>query len=126
QFTPRFTPSDTYSNNSTADVNQNRSTFISPLISNQLSFNRAFDKHTISAVAVIEKQTSTFTNTGGAGETALTDYLEVLSGLENPAIQGGKTEYALISYLGRINYDYAGKYLFSVSVRRDGGSRFGT
>lgn len=126
QFTPRFQPSDTYSNNPTADVNQNRSTLISPLISNQLSFNRTFDKHTINAVAVIEKQTSSFSNTGGAGETDLTDYLEVLSGLENPAIQGSKTEYALISYLGRINYDYAGKYLFSASVRRDGGSRFGT
>lgn len=34
-------------------------------------------------------------------------------------------EWAMISYLGRINYDYAGKYLLSVSLRRDGHSRFG-
>lgn len=31
----------------------------------------------------------------------------------------------LISYYGRLQYDYAGKYLFSASMRRDGSSRFG-
>jgi hypothetical protein len=36
-----------------------------------------------------------------------------------------RSEYALISYLGRVNYDYKGKYLLSASIRRDGGSRFG-
>lgn len=34
-------------------------------------------------------------------------------------------EWALISYLGRLNYDYKRKYLFSVAFRRDGSSRFG-
>ncbi len=29
------------------------------------------------------------------------------------------------SYFGRINYDYAGKYLFTGSIRRDGSSQFG-
>lgn len=126
QFTPRYAPSDTYHLNPTADINQTRSQYISPLISNQLSFDKTFGKHTLGAIAVIERQTSTFATTGGAGETALTDDLEVLSGLENPAITGTKSEYALISYLGRVNYDYNGKYLFAASVRRDGGSRFGT
>ena len=31
----------------------------------------------------------------------------------------------MISYLARANYDYMGKYLLSVSFRRDGCSRFG-
>ena len=33
--------------------------------------------------------------------------------------------YTLISYLGRVNYSYAGKYLVTASVRRDGSSKFG-
>lgn len=32
--------------------------------------------------------------------------------------------WALLSYLGRINYTLMDKYLFSVSVRRDGSSKF--
>ncbi|GAB3929609.1 SusC/RagA family TonB-linked outer membrane protein [Mucilaginibacter myungsuensis] len=31
-----------------------------------------------------------------------------------------------ISYFGRVNYDYKGRYLASVSARRDGSSNFGT
>lgn len=34
-------------------------------------------------------------------------------------------EWALMSYYGRMNYDYKNKYLLSASLRRDGSSRFG-
>jgi len=37
----------------------------------------------------------------------------------------GAEESALLSVFGRINYDYANKYLLSVTMRRDGSSRFG-
>lgn len=43
-------------------------------------------------------------------------------------IDGGfsaKKEWALLSYLGRVAYDYKGTYLFSASLRSDGASRFG-
>lgn len=32
--------------------------------------------------------------------------------------------WGIVSFIGRANYDYAGKYLFSVSARYDGSSRF--
>lgn len=32
---------------------------------------------------------------------------------------------AMLSYLGRVNYNYAGKYYLTLSFRRDGSSRFG-
>lgn len=34
-------------------------------------------------------------------------------------------EWSMISYLGRINYSYKGRYLLGASIRRDGSSRFG-
>ncbi len=37
---------------------------------------------------------------------------------------GGQSEYALLGFFGRINYDYKGRYLFEVSGRYDGTSRF--
>jgi len=39
-------------------------------------------------------------------------------------LNGGRTEWALQSYFARVNYDYLGKYLFSVSYRADGSSKF--
>src|SRR5690606_20524272 len=35
------------------------------------------------------------------------------------------SERALLSFFGRINYSYAGKYLTSFTLRHDGSSRFG-
>ena len=37
---------------------------------------------------------------------------------------GGQSEYALLGFFGRINYDYKGKYLLELSGRYDGTSRF--
>lgn len=40
-------------------------------------------------------------------------------------VDGSQKEYALAGFFGRMNYDYAGRYLFEVSGRYDGSSRFG-
>jgi TonB-linked SusC/RagA family outer membrane protein len=42
------------------------------------------------------------------------------------AIGGNETEWALFSYMARINYDYQNKYLLTATIRRDGSSRFGS
>lgn len=39
-------------------------------------------------------------------------------------VGGGQYEYALMGYFGRINYDYKGRYLFELSGRYDGTSRW--
>lgn len=39
-------------------------------------------------------------------------------------VAGGQNEYALMGFFGRLNYDYKGRYLFEVSGRYDGTSRF--
>ena len=45
-------------------------------------------------------------------------------GVKEFMASGGQSEYALLGFFGRINYDYKGKYLFEVSGRYDGTSRF--
>jgi len=37
----------------------------------------------------------------------------------------GRQSYGIISYFGRVNYDYQGKYLLLLNARYDGSSRFG-
>jgi TonB-linked SusC/RagA family outer membrane protein len=39
---------------------------------------------------------------------------------------GSASEWAMLGYLGRLNYSYESKYLMSASIRRDGSSKFGT
>ncbi|HYG19034.1 MAG TPA: SusC/RagA family TonB-linked outer membrane protein, partial [Ohtaekwangia sp.] len=39
---------------------------------------------------------------------------------------GSRSEYALLSQFGRLNYNFKEKYLFSATIRRDGSSNFGT
>ena len=46
-----------------------------------------------------------------------------LGSAENIIADSGLTEWTLSSFMGRINYDIAGKYLFQASLRADGSSR---
>ncbi len=39
---------------------------------------------------------------------------------------GGASQWALVSYFGRVQYDFEGKYLFEANARYDGSSRFGS
>jgi len=124
QFTPRFFAGD-FNNQPFAAIGQGRSTFVSPLFSNQFSYQKTINKHSFDVLGVIEQQTFRSTNLNGSGQNNLTNDVRVLQGVQNQVTSGGQTDYALISYVGRVNYDFDQKYLFSASVRRDGGSRFG-
>ena len=53
------------------------------------------------------------------------DYMYLSVGEGNLRNAGSGTSYALSSFFGKINYSYDNKYLASVTVRRDGSSRFG-
>lgn len=46
------------------------------------------------------------------------------TGVKRTETSGGHTQYALMGFFGRINYDYKGKYLAEISGRYDGTSRF--
>ena len=67
----------------------------------------------------------------GEGLNLLTDRLNDFS-LVGPnelgeiimSVNGSQSEYALLGFFGRLNYDYKEKYLLEVSGRYDGSSRF--
>ena len=45
--------------------------------------------------------------------------------IDRPNTYSDVQEWSLVSYIGRLNYNYKGRYLLSGAVRRDGSSRFG-
>lgn len=95
-------------------------------MNHQLAFKRSFGKHNLNAVAVWERFSGTHTYNMAVG-TDLTDPDLVSLNLANTPmdVDGGITEHRLESYLARIQYNYAEKYLVTVSHRIDGSTRFG-
>lgn len=53
------------------------------------------------------------------------DYAYLNAGSSNKDNGGSGSGYTLLSYFGKANYSYDNKYLASVTLRRDGSSRFG-
>ncbi|MEX2594181.1 MAG: TonB-dependent receptor [Anditalea sp.] len=114
--------------NSNGGANVSASQFRSLLNENTVSYNKTFnEKHEISAVAGFTYQNFLTTFLAGSGVGFLTDASEShdLSAAENPGIPGsGYSKSVLLSYLGRINYSFSDKYLFTVSFRSDGSSKY--
>jgi TonB-dependent SusC/RagA subfamily outer membrane receptor len=93
-----------------------------------LSYSRVFaDKHDVSAVVGMEFQNTIFKGMSSVG-TNVPIGLPVNYSFLNPA-DVVSTEIdakeSRRSVFGRVNYAYDDKYLLSVSLRRDGDSRFG-
>lgn len=116
---------DGFNSNSSATVTKDKTENITKTFTNQLTFDKSFGNHNLNIIAV-QEQTPYTSNymfiTGNLPSNSITE----LTGLTNTNANGNKTENLLLSYLGRVNYDYKNKYLFSVSLRADGSSKFAT
>ena len=55
-----------------------------------------------------------------------TDYMWPSAGAGRQLAEGFGEGFSLLSFFGKVNYTYDDKYLASVTIRRDGSSRFGT
>ena len=53
------------------------------------------------------------------------DYMWPDAGTTGAQAYGGGSGYSLVSFFGKVNYNYADKYMASFTIRRDGSSRFG-
>jgi len=95
---------------------------------NTLSYINDFGDHSVSAVVGATFQENMFENVSASSQGYTNDILQEnnLDGAEvynRP--NSSKTRWGLISYLGRVNYSYQGKYLATLAGRIDGSSRFG-
>ena len=97
---------------------------------NTLSYDKTFGKkHTISAIVGYTNEWGRRESLGvGAkdliGESDNLHYIDATLDKSKTTGSNSATEYGLISYLGRVHYDYADKYLVTATFRRDGSSKF--
>jgi len=105
--------------NSSAGINNERQLFTTLLFTQQLTFDKSFGQHHINATAVFERQGQNYTDETASGNQSTND-TKTLYGATNIAANSTFQQNLIISYVGRVTYDYAGKYLMSASIRRDG------
>ncbi|MEQ8238624.1 MAG: SusC/RagA family TonB-linked outer membrane protein, partial [Cyclobacteriaceae bacterium] len=53
------------------------------------------------------------------------DYAYLSAGTANPLNSGGGDQWSMLSFFGKVNYQYDNRYLASATIRRDGASNFG-
>ena len=89
------------------------------------------DSHNFSLMLGGNYETQAQKSVGATGQYLLSEELNDLNLVGTNAdgetimkVTGGQSEYALLGFFGRFNYDYQGRYLFEAAGRYDGTSRF--
>jgi hypothetical protein len=94
---------------------------------NTAQFDKTFGKHSLSLLLGNEQQRSTVYGFGLA-RTVLSDpaFNQIQAGFTTNGTSGlSNSEDYLVSFFGRLNYNFDQKYFISATVRRDGFSGFG-
>jgi TonB-linked SusC/RagA family outer membrane protein len=128
----RYIPSDIYQG---ANSNPTGKAYVGTkfastwLNENTLSYSKTFrEKHSLNVVVGYTQQAFETENATAGSQAFITDQLEyndLGSGSVYTQPESGSSAWALNSYLGRINYSIDQKYIFTISGRADGSSRFG-
>ncbi len=96
------------------------------LIENTATYEKTFGKHRINALAGYTTQKSTSRGINLSADPYANDLLQTINAAQTIKTWGESVnDWSLISYLGRINYSFEDKYLFTATFRSDGSSRFG-
>ena len=104
--------------------NVNRSHLI---VDSYLSYQKTFGNHDVNAVFGYSAERRFERKTGLYATGFTSDIIQTINGGTEftPNNNIYEREKRLQSFFGRVNYAYSDKYLFSLSVRRDGSSVFG-
>ena len=114
--------------NSQGNASVSTNQFTSLLNENTVTYNKEFnEKNKLSVVGDFSYQDFLSTSLSGSGTGFLSDATETynLASASLPGIPGsGYSKSVLLSYLGRVNYIYNNRFLFTASFRADGSSKY--
>jgi TonB-linked SusC/RagA family outer membrane protein len=108
-----------------ATVNKNQAAYSSFLFTNSLNYELTLaEKHNFELLALTEYSAVNSRVQNSSSHNTITNLVEEL-GNTDASLSSSSFNYYRISYLGRLNYNYDSRYLFSASIRKDASSRFG-
>ncbi|WP_246859155.1 TonB-dependent receptor [Spirosoma sp. KCTC 42546] len=115
-----------YSSLLAAEGNSQTSYSLNWLSENTLTYDNRFGDHNLNVLAgySVQKQRDEFASvTSGSFPN---DLVETLNAGVVTSGSTSATEWSIISYLARAQYNFQNKYFLTGAIRRDGSSRFGT
>lgn len=100
---------------------------ITTTTSNLLTFDKIlWDLHHINVIGAFEASQQRSKQYGVTGDGLPNETIDNIGATAIPSSAYGYDEgSSIISYIGRVNYDFKNKYYASASIRRDGSSRLG-
>ncbi|WP_161888281.1 SusC/RagA family TonB-linked outer membrane protein [Pontibacter russatus] len=95
---------------------------------NTINYEKTFaDRHTISGIIGMQTEERRIKTTGVQKSNPPKEGLhQVDAGTSNAIASGNETTWRMLSYFGRINYNFNEKYLLEANLRADASSRFKT
>lgn len=110
-----------------AEGTDERSGSLNWITETTLNYNKTISKHNISGLIGYTTQKQTNGSNFIRSRNYPNNLVYTLNAASNIIFQGNSnaSEWSLISYLSRINYNYDSKYYLTASMRADGSSRFG-
>ena len=90
-----------------------------------LTYNKKIDNHQFNLLAGYSYQKENYSSIYVDAPELSSNEVKNVAGTEITTTSKDLSEWVLISYFGRLQYDYYSKYLLSGSIRKDGSSRFG-
>jgi TonB-linked SusC/RagA family outer membrane protein len=91
------------------------------------NFNRTFDIHTLDVTLGLQYQRSQVRDGYAEARDFPSDAFRTLTtGARKTDARSAQTDYAFAGYFARVNYKLSDRYLFSLSGRMEGSSRFGS
>ena len=93
---------------------------------NTFTYDKTFGKHKLGVMAGTSAQENRYDFMNGSIQNFASDITQQLNnGILLAKVGGTTSSWSTFSYMGRVNYAYADKYLFTATLRQDGSSRFG-
>jgi TonB-dependent starch-binding outer membrane protein SusC len=103
----------------------NESQYTSWLNENTLNYQTERKGHSLDVLVGFTAQNFRSEGNSLEGTNFPDDKVQAISAAARVTVSSSIQEWALLSTLARVNYNYKGKYLFTASIRQDGSSRFG-
>lgn len=97
------------------------------LTENTLNYDKHFGDHSLNVLVGYTAQEQRDEAAGASAAGFANDLVQTLNaGTTYNGVSSFSTEWSMLSYLSRVNYNFKNKYFLSGAIRRDGSSRFGS
>ena len=98
------------------------------VLENIVNYNKAFGKHNVGLTVLHSVQKDNFENSNISVQGVPAEpqaFYNLGNASSVTGVGTGLIQRTINSFMGRVNYDYNGKYLLTATLRRDGASPFG-